>query len=82
MTAKVTDPVIDVTSLKVKNARKVLRSSGVHVTDIGGANKDGTVTIDAEKIEQLKKDLGSLERFGTVKFIALNAPFMRSGRLS
>jgi hypothetical protein len=61
---------------KLRQAREALEGVGVHTEEIGKLNRDGTVTIDPEKLEELKKRLGETV-WSTVRFMALNAPFNR-----
>ena len=44
--------------------------------EIGQLNKNGTVSIDPEKLEELKRKLGEAA-WSRVRFVALNAPFKR-----
>lgn len=59
-----------------REALKVLEGVGVNKQEFGKLNKDGTVQIDLQKLEELKRTLGE-ESWGKVRFVALNAPFKR-----
>ena len=49
-----------------------------HFQFVGGMDKDGNAKFDLNELEELKKKLKSARiNLGTVKFVALNAPFMR-----
>jgi hypothetical protein len=61
---------------KYRNAMRALEGTEVNVQEIGQLNKDGTISIDPEKLEELKKKLGAAA-WRTVRFVALNAPFNR-----
>jgi hypothetical protein len=57
-------------------AIKVLEALDVPTKQFGHLNRDGSVQIDPNQIEQLKRKLG--KRAGkNVRFVALNAPFKR-----
>jgi len=55
---------------------ETLEQREVNPQEIGRLNKDGTVSIDPEKLEELKKKLGAAA-WSKVRFVALNAPFNR-----
>jgi hypothetical protein len=49
-----------------------------HFQLVGGMDKDGNYIIDPKELEDLKKKLKALGiNLDSVKFVALNAPFMR-----
>jgi hypothetical protein len=47
----------------------------------GRLNKDGTVNIQPQKLEGLKKKVGKAA-WSRVRFVALNAPFKRRSPIS
>lgn len=57
-------------------AMQAVGGTGVPNHEIGRLNKDGTHTIDSERVEELKKRLGK-EAWSKVRFVAMNAPFKR-----
>ena len=57
-------------------AMKALEGVGVPNQKFGQLNEDGTVEIDLNKLEALKKKLGKAA-WTKVRFVALNAPFKR-----
>jgi hypothetical protein len=61
---------------KHRQAMEALAGVGVHAHEIGKLNSDGTVNIDTEKLEELKRTLGQAV-WSTVRFVAHNAPFNR-----
>ena len=61
---------------KHRQAREALAGVGVHTHEIGKLNRDGTVSIDTAKLEELKRTLGEAV-WSTVRFVAHNAPFNR-----
>ena len=65
---------------KYQNAMRAAEEAGVNIQEIGQLNKDGTISIDPEKLEELKKKLGAAA-WRTVRFVALNAPFNRRSPL-
>ncbi len=62
-------------------AIKALEGVGVPTQEFGKLNRDGTVEIDPNKLERLKKQLGR-GSLGKVRFVALNAPFKRRSPIS
>jgi hypothetical protein len=49
-----------------------------HFQFVGEMDQDGNVKIDLKELEELKKKLEALGISpGNVKFVAMNAPFMR-----
>jgi hypothetical protein len=59
-----------------RQAMNALKTVAVSQEEFGKLNKDGTVKIDVDKLEQLKKSLGK-GSWSKVRFVALNAPFKR-----
>jgi hypothetical protein len=59
-----------------RQAMQALQDVGVPQQEFGKLKKDGTVEIDVESLEKLKKKLGKAASAG-VRFVALNAPFKR-----
>jgi hypothetical protein len=59
-----------------RQAIQALQDVGVPLQEFGKVKKDGTVEIDVESLEKLKKKLGKAASAG-VRFVALNAPFKR-----
>lgn len=54
-----------------------------HVQFVGGIDEDGNAKIDLKELEELKKKLKSEGiNPGRVRFVALNAPFMRRSSIS
>jgi hypothetical protein len=58
------------------DAMNALQDVGVNKQEFGRLNKNGTVNIDLEKLEELKRTLGEAA-WSKVRFVALNAPFKR-----
>jgi len=56
-------------------AMRALEGAGVPKQQVGRVSTTGTVNIDLNQIEELKKKLGA--DWGKVRFVALNAPFKR-----
>jgi hypothetical protein len=61
---------------KFREAMEALQGVGVENQEFGRLNKDGTVSIDPEKLEELKRKLGEAA-WSKVRFVACNAPFNR-----
>jgi hydrogenase maturation factor HypE len=61
---------------KFRQAMDALEGVGVDKQEIGKLNRDGTVSIDSAKLEELKRTLGEAA-WSRVRFVALNAPFNR-----
>jgi hypothetical protein len=65
------DPTEFVEALKALEGRR-------HFQFVGGIDEDGSVKIDLKQLEELKKKLEALGiSQGNIKFVAMNAPFMR-----
>ena len=61
---------------KFRQAMEALEGVGADKAEIGKLNRDGTINIDAAKLEELKSKLGEAV-WSRVRFVALNAPFNR-----
>jgi hypothetical protein len=61
-------------------AMQAVGDAGVPSHEIGRLNKDGSHTIDSERVEELKKKLGK-ETWSRVRFVAMNAPFKRRAQI-
>jgi len=61
---------------KFGDAMTALEGVAADKQQFGGLNKDGTVTIDLDKLDELKAKLGKAA-WSRVRFVALNAPFKR-----
>lgn len=61
---------------KFGDAMKALEDVDVPKKKFGQVNDDGSVSLDPEKLEELKDKVGT-ERWSNVRFVALNAPFKR-----
>ena len=59
-----------------RDAMNALEGVEVHKHECGRLNKDGTVSIDPAKLEELKQRVGEAA-WRRVRFVALNAPFKR-----
>jgi hypothetical protein len=69
------------TAASYREAINALEGVGANKQEFGRLNKDGTVNIDPEKIEDLKQKLGAAA-WRRVRFVALNAPFKRRTSIS
>jgi len=61
-------------------AMQALKATGVPTEEFGRLNKDGTVEIDPDGLQALKKKLGA-KVWAKVRFVALNAPFKRRSQI-
>jgi hypothetical protein len=61
--------------------RSTSKARGVPKQQVGRLNKDGTLNIQPQKLEGLKKKVGK-EAWSRVRFVALNAPFKRRSPVS
>lgn len=61
-------------------AMQALQATGVPTEEFGRLNKDGTVEIDPNGLQALKKKLAP-KVWAKVRFVALNAPFKRRSQI-
>ena len=62
-------------------AKRSISKARVPTQQFGRLSKDGTVNIQPQKLEGLKKKVGK-KAWSRVRFVALNAPFKRRPPIS